>query len=757
MKLVQAFYDNTLDLNKLNMVVICLIPKKENANEIKNYRPISLINCSVKIITKCLTDRLASCMNELIDRSQTAFIKGRYIMDNIVIANEVLHSVRVSKVKGVLFKLDFEKAYDRVNWGFLLDVLKQRGFGNRFITWIKNLLDSGNTCVNLNGEYGNYFKCHRGLRQGDPLSPFLFNLVADVLNKILQKAKDAGFLQGLGDFPNFGNVLNLHFADDTLIFLKADRRMINSLKWILLCFENLSGLKINFDKSEMVPLNLTHEEGQVLATQLGCKVVGLPITYLGVPLHWKKIQVSCWESLIDKIDKRLQGWKGKLLSLGGRVTLLNAVLSSIPLYWLSFYRMPRQIMSKIDRIRRRFLWSGTSRKRLPLIAWCQVCRGKDQGGLGLLNLHNINRAFLAKWLMRFYDDEVTGTWKHILMAKYGLKGDVGTPSHFWKEAMKENILIEIGTSWQVGNGCSVRFWDDRWIGQISLSAIYPNLYHIAYDKNILVSQVFQNNSISIDFARQLIGVYQTEWHELVNFFRYFQLSHSNDKILWRWSTKGQFSVHSLYTWLDYGGIPNFDFKSIWSAHMPLKIKIFVWLLKQNRILTKDNLCKKGWNGDKSCVFCQEEETVNHLFLHCQFVRCLWNWIANYNGFTFGCATIAELWDIDGYIPMKDPNVVEMIRGAVLWCVWLERNRLIFRGATAKSLQNIGAQIISLVKFWCHHQTYEANTNLTCILPCDTKDLVGGLLTSSMEEEQVIIPLHGLEMILHDGQVDGCDG
>ena len=186
--------------------------------------------------------------------------------------------------------ISFEKAYDRVNWGFLLEVLKHRGFGARFITWIHNLLVSGKSCINLNGELGSYFHCKRGLRQGDPLSPFLFNIVADVLNKILLNACRADLLQGLGNFPTIGNILNLHFADDTLLFIKADRKMIHTLKWLLLCFENLSGLKINFDKSEMVPLNISASTGQELAGIVGCKLVSLPITYLGVPLHWKNLQ-----------------------------------------------------------------------------------------------------------------------------------------------------------------------------------------------------------------------------------------------------------------------------------------------------------------------------------------------------------------------------------------------------------------------------------------------------------------------------------
>lgn len=128
-----------------------------------------------------------------------------------------------------------------------------QGFGNLFITWINSIIHSGQTCINFNGTNGPYFKCKRGLRQGDPLSPLLFNLVVDVLNKSLQQLQTAGILYGLGNFGSLGPILNLQFADDVLLFLKANFRMIEALKLHLIAFENLSGMKINYDKSEMTP------------------------------------------------------------------------------------------------------------------------------------------------------------------------------------------------------------------------------------------------------------------------------------------------------------------------------------------------------------------------------------------------------------------------------------------------------------------------------------------------------------------------
>ena len=178
--------------------------------------------------------------------------------------------------------LDFEKAFDKVNWSFLLEVLKARGFGTLFINWISDILNGGRSCISFNGTLGPYFKCRQGLRQGDPLSPFLFDLVAESLNKILTNAQSAGFIQGLGNLPTAHQILNLHFADDTLIFIQADPYYIENLKFLLLGFENLSGLTINFEKSSLVPLNLNPLEAQQFATQLGCNLSSLPITYLEI-------------------------------------------------------------------------------------------------------------------------------------------------------------------------------------------------------------------------------------------------------------------------------------------------------------------------------------------------------------------------------------------------------------------------------------------------------------------------------------------
>jgi Reverse transcriptase (RNA-dependent DNA polymerase) len=163
MTLVHAYYHNVLDIYKLNMDSICLIPKKKDAKLITQFRPISLINYSFKIITKLLSNRLAPVMDKLISPTQTTYIKGINIMDNVVVTTEVLHYVK-KKIKCILFKIDFEKTFDKFNWDFLYEILEGKCFSSLWISWIKNILYNSKTCINFNGKLGEYFYCKRGVR-----------------------------------------------------------------------------------------------------------------------------------------------------------------------------------------------------------------------------------------------------------------------------------------------------------------------------------------------------------------------------------------------------------------------------------------------------------------------------------------------------------------------------------------------------------------------------------------------------------------
>ena len=164
MNLVRKFEIGELDITRLNYVMLTLLPKEPDATDLKKFRPITLINCSFKIFSKALNNRLIKISERLISPNQTAFIKGRYIIESVVAAHEIIHEVARKKEARIFLKLDYEKAYDRVNWSFLEEVLRTRGFNHKWIGWILKLVKGGSVCVRLNNENSSYFSPGKGLR-----------------------------------------------------------------------------------------------------------------------------------------------------------------------------------------------------------------------------------------------------------------------------------------------------------------------------------------------------------------------------------------------------------------------------------------------------------------------------------------------------------------------------------------------------------------------------------------------------------------
>jgi hypothetical protein len=177
----------------------------------------------------------------------------------------------------------------------------------------------------------------KGLRQGDPLSPMLFNIVADMLAIIIERAKVDGHIEGVVPHLVDGGLSILQYADDTILFMEHDLEKAKNLKLILSAFEKLSGLKINFHKSELFCFGEAHDEASLYAELFGCGIGQFPISYLGIPIHYRRLTLAEWKHVEERLQKRLSSWKGKLLSLGGRLVLINSVLSNMVLYMISFF------------------------------------------------------------------------------------------------------------------------------------------------------------------------------------------------------------------------------------------------------------------------------------------------------------------------------------------------------------------------------------------------------------------------------------
>jgi hypothetical protein len=269
-----------------------------------------------------------------------------------------MHELRVKRLGGLLLKLDFEKAYDRVNWDFLQEVLLRKGFSAMVVHRLMQLVRGGQTAINVNGEVGPFFRNARGVRQGDPLSPILFDFLVDALAAMLTKANLAGHIKGVVSHLIPGGVTHLQYADDTMIMIEPTELGIANLKFLLLCFENMSGLKINFDKSEVLVTGVPDEEKRRLANLLNCKLGTCPLRYLGLPVSGGPLRVADWGFLPEKVGHRVDPWQGLFLASAGRLELTNSCLSSLPMFAMGVYLLHDSTHYAMDRSRSRFFWEG---------------------------------------------------------------------------------------------------------------------------------------------------------------------------------------------------------------------------------------------------------------------------------------------------------------------------------------------------------------------------------------------------------------
>jgi hypothetical protein len=198
------------------------------------------------------------------------------------------------------------------------------------------------------------------------------------------------------------------------------------------------------------------------------------------------------------------------LSLEGRVVLLNFILSSIPIYWISFYKLPSQIRIRIDKLRRRFLWFGGSsvKKKIALVSWNVVCKSKQQGCLGIIDIEAMNKSLLIKWLVIIKDPYVQGWWETVLLYKYPRLFAHNNVFLFFKIFFLLNKdILDVSISWKVNNGTVVSFWIDRWFDETTFAFKYPYLFSISLNPKITVSVALTQSGQNLLFSRQLVGVY----------------------------------------------------------------------------------------------------------------------------------------------------------------------------------------------------------------------------------------------------------
>nr|XP_023894138.1 uncharacterized protein LOC112006071 [Quercus suber] len=620
--------------NPLNHTFITLIPKTKNPERVSEFRPISLCHVLYKIFSKVLANRLKRVLPHIISEHQSAFIKGRLITDNILVAYETLHYMKnhnSGKSGFMALKLDMSKAYDRVKWSFLKNVMLQMGFDVCWVTLVMECITTVTYSILINGEPMGDIKPSRGIRQGDPLSPYLFLVCSEGLHRMIQRAACNGDIKGVSICRNGPKLTHLFFADDSLLFCRATIQECRKVMEILATYERVSGQRLNREKTALFFSKSTALEHQSqIMDELGVSKLKQYEEYLGLPAMVGRHKKASFGKIKQRVWKRLQGWEGKLLSQAGREVLIKSVIQAIPTYTMSCFKFPITLCHEIE--------------------------------------------------ARFFP---TGTF---LEAK-----DSVSASYAWRSIIKGRDVIQKGAIWRVGDGQQIRIWGDNWLPMKGMAKVTSPQIRGQVNSSVASLINKSTNSWRTDVIEHVFEPAEAAIIKAIPLSSFSQ----RDKLIWPFTLSGQYTVKLGYRFLYEGcttdQAPADDslfWKKIWGLEVPNKVKNFVWRACREALPTKANLYRRKIAQDALCDSCKVRfEDGSHSIFFCSNVQVVWrsdpkwNWLSALEG-----QSMKDIFNIAS-TEKKDIELLAFTG----WAIWNRRNQVRLKKA-ACPLDQIQAAI-----------------------------------------------------------------
>ncbi|XP_019435162.1 PREDICTED: uncharacterized protein LOC109341675 [Lupinus angustifolius] len=636
------------NLNSNNLV---LIPKFPSTDKIEDFRPIALANFQFKIITKVLAERLANIAPRMISKHQRGFIKDRHIHDCICIAYEAIDLLDHKTLGGNLgINLDVKKAFDTIDWKFLMNTLNAFGFANSFIHWMEVILKSARLSISVNGHSVGYFSYKRGVRQGDPLSPLLFCLVEEVISRGLIKLLDKGNFRTIAG-TRIATPSHVLYADDILVFCRGIKRELLAIKDLFNDYAKVSGQCLNLSKCKFFSTQANARKIGKLNSWLGFGSGSLPFNYLGVLVFKGKPKAIHLQPIVDRIINNLAKWKGCCLSIMGRVELVKSIIHNMLVYSFHIYSWPVNLLEKKDCCIRNFIWFGdTMVKKLVTVAW--------------------HKEWANYYRSRFCRNKEPKT-SYI-------------KSSIWPGIKKHwNVILE-NSIWLLGNGSSIRYWGDNWLGNTLVHLLgIPNQISSA-----LLAKIpnFIHDSAWI-IPSCLSRIHPEVCHRILR--TPTPASHLPDKLAWLHTSDGILTSKEAYNFTKPAQLQDNLCNSLWSISIPSSKSFVTWRLYNNRMTTDENLKLRGMALPSICNLCwSNEESSAHLFFNCGFAKLIWNWLSIQFGYYIDHASLKSILSISSqWSPQLKQVLLSNIVNSIA-VIWFCRNKSRFDNISIKFSQAI---------------------------------------------------------------------
>lgn len=583
------------------------------------------------------------------------------------------------------------------------------GRTHRWVGWIMSCLTTVSYSFNINGESKEYVIPSRGIRQGDPLSPYLFLICSEGFSSLLAKAARRRELTGLKICRHGPELTHLFFADDTLIFCRADKENAQKLKQILKVYEEGSGQLVNMEKSSVffsknTEQTIRDEVGQILS-DIQQASQG---KYLGLPMVITRDKSQVFGFIKEKVKTRLQSWKNKQLSPAGKEVMLKAVIMALPTYVMSVFKLSSKLCKEITAWMANFWWGEEKgRKKMHWCSWAMLSKEKKWGGLGFKDLICFNKAMLGKQVWRIFNDANLLVSK-VLKAKYFPNQSIfnckvpRNSSWIWLSLMTAREEVERGTWKLIGNGRNTRIWDDRWIFESSTgkpTTEKPVDCELVRVEDLIVNFRWDREAVLRYFNKEDAG-------KILNMP--VSISGREDRNIWVYSRQGQYTVSSNYHRLmqearkvgknqdllgesSVGNSNNQIWRELWKMNIKYKLKIFIWKCIHNMLPGKENIFRRTQNGSPVCCECGEGiETVEHILFQCRKAQIIWKLAPiHWDGLQHHTACFKNWWaEVIQAKSRQEGRDHIALTVNILWQIWKARNKKEFERKSTEELKVI---------------------------------------------------------------------